>query len=160
MPVLFGVRCTSKDPNDNKHWSAASIVWSVDIVYRWIKSKEKMNTAVWIVILRIFSCSRWSEIIVSVLFNKQHWKVSNIWQQSDILLIIIIFIRARSIRSRRTAAYKAYCATLNPLPWFKHSYFRHQVPPHPYDTRDRSSEKWNCGRECWLVILSKCRLTR
>jgi len=32
---------------------------------------------------------------------------------------------------------------------FRHSHFRRQAPPRPYDVRDPSSERWNCGRECW-----------
>ena len=32
------------------------------------------------------------------------------------MLLLLLFIRARSLRSRCTAAYKAYCATLNPPP--------------------------------------------
>jgi len=28
-------------------------------------------------------------------------------------------------------------------------YFRRQAPPRPYDARDPSSERWNCGRECF-----------
>ena len=55
---------------------------------------------------------------------------------------------------------QAYCGTLTPPLWFRRSYFRRQVPPRPYDARDPSSERWNCGRECWPVILPKCRLTR
>jgi hypothetical protein len=39
---------------------------------------------------------------------------------------------------------------------FRRSHFRCQVPPHPYDARDPSSERWNCGQECWPVILPKC----
>jgi len=35
--------------------------------------------------------------------------------------------------------------------WFRRSYFRRQVPPRPYGARDPSSERWNCGRECWPV---------
>ena len=36
-------------------------------------------------------------------------------------------------------------------------HFRRQVPPRSYDARDPSSERWNCGTECWPVILPKCR---
>jgi hypothetical protein len=48
-------------------------------------------------------------------------------------------------------------------PWtpprgFRHSYFRRQVPPCPYDARDPSSERWNCGRECWQVILPEYQI--
>jgi len=43
---------------------------------------------------------------------------------------------------------------------YRHSHFRCQVPPRPYNVRDPSSERWNCGWECWPVILPKCRLTR
>jgi len=43
---------------------------------------------------------------------------------------------------------------------FRRSHFRRQVPPRPYDARDPSSERWNCGRECWPVILPKYRLPR
>jgi hypothetical protein len=32
---------------------------------------------------------------------------------------------------------------------FRRSHFRRQVSPRPYDARDPSSEKWNCGREYW-----------
>jgi hypothetical protein len=38
------------------------------------------------------------------------------------------------------------------------SHFRHQAPPRLYDVRDPSSERWNCGRQCWPVILPKCQL--
>ena len=41
---------------------------------------------------------------------------------------------------------------------FRRSHFHRQVSPRPYDTRDPSSERWNCGWECWPVILPKCRL--
>jgi hypothetical protein len=61
-------------------------------------------------------------------------------------------IRAGSICPRCTRACR-----LIVRPGFRCSYFRRQVPPHPYDTRDPSSERWNCGRECWPVILPKCR---
>jgi hypothetical protein len=43
---------------------------------------------------------------------------------------------------------------------FRRSYFRWQASPCPYDVRDPSSERWNCGRECWAVILPKCWLPR
>jgi hypothetical protein len=46
-----------------------------------------------------------------------------------------------------------------PPPWFRRSHFRCQVPPHPYDARDPSSKRWNCGWECWLVILPKCQFS-
>jgi len=46
----------------------------------------------------------------------------------------------------------------NPPPGFRHSYFRRPVPPRPYDARDPSSERWNCGQKCRPVILPKCRL--
>jgi hypothetical protein len=66
---------------------------------------------------------------------------SNIYIQQD--ATFFFFIRAQSIRSRCTATYKAYCATLNPPPaWFRRSYFRCQVPPRPYHVRDPSSELW------------------
>jgi len=48
-----------------------------------------------------------------------------------------------------------------PLPpphGFRRSYLCRQVPPRPYDARDPSSERWNCGRERWPIILPKCRL--
>jgi hypothetical protein len=41
---------------------------------------------------------------------------------------------------------------------FRCPHFRHQVPPPPYDVRDPRRERWNCGRECWPVILPKYRL--
>jgi hypothetical protein len=41
---------------------------------------------------------------------------------------------------------------------FRRSHFHCQVPPRPYDVRDPSSKGWNCGRECWPVILPKWRL--
>jgi len=47
-----------------------------------------------------------------------------------------------------------------PPPWFRRSSFCHQAPLRPYDARDPSSERWNCGRECWPIILPKCRLPR
>jgi hypothetical protein len=40
---------------------------------------------------------------------------------------------------------------------FKRSHFRRQEPPCPYDARDPSSERWNCGWECWPVISPKCQ---
>jgi hypothetical protein len=43
---------------------------------------------------------------------------------------------------------------------FRHSHFHRQAPPRPCDARDPSSERWNCGQECWSVILPKCQLTR
>jgi len=45
--------------------------------------------------------------------------------------------------------------THHPHPWFRRSQSRRQVPPRPYDVRDPSSERWNCGRECCPVILPK-----
>ena len=47
-----------------------------------------------------------------------------------------------------------------PLCDFRRPHFRRQAPLRPYDARDPSSERWNCGRECWPVILPKCRLPR
>jgi hypothetical protein len=43
----------------------------------------------------------------------------------------------------------------DPCPYviFRRSHFRRQTPPRPYDTRDPSSERWNCERECCPVIL-------
>ena len=35
---------------------------------------------------------------------------------------------------------------------FRRSHFRRQVPPCPYDVRDPSSERWDCGQECWPVM--------
>ena len=32
------------------------------------------------------------------------------------------------------------------------SHFRRQAPPRPYDSRDPSSERWNCGREFYLNV--------
>ena len=43
---------------------------------------------------------------------------------------------------------------------FKRPHFHRQAPPRPYDARDPSSKRWNCWRECWPVILPKCRLPR
>jgi len=34
---------------------------------------------------------------------------------------------------------------------FRRSHFCCQVPPRPYDVTDPSSERWNCGRECWCL---------
>jgi len=42
---------------------------------------------------------------------------------------------------------------------FRRSHFQRFAPPRPYDARDPSSERWNCGRECWAVILPKCQIT-
>ena len=42
-------------------------------------------------------------------------------------------------------------------PAFRRSHFRHQVPQRP---RDPSGRRWNCGRECFPVILPKWRLPR
>ena len=64
-------------------------------------------------------------------------------------------IRAQSICPRCIRARR-----LIVRPSFRRSYFRRQVPPRPYDTRDPSSERLNCGRECWPVILPKCRFAR
>ena len=52
----------------------------------------------------------------------------------------------------------AYCATLVPPRDFRRSHFRCQAPPRLYDVRDPSSKRWNCGQECWPVILPKCWL--
>jgi hypothetical protein len=68
------------------------------------------------------------------------------------------FYRAWSICPRCTAAYRLIVRPWTPL-WFRRSYFQRQVSPRPYDT-DPSSEMWNCGRECWLISLPKCRLPR
>jgi hypothetical protein len=43
-------------------------------------------------------------------------------------------------------------------PAFRHSTFHHNVPPRP--PRRERSQRWNCGRECCPVILSKSRLPR
>jgi hypothetical protein len=43
---------------------------------------------------------------------------------------------------------------------FRPSHFCCQAPPRPYDARDPSSERWNCGWECWPVIMHKCRFPR
>jgi hypothetical protein len=64
-----------------------------------------------------------------------------------------------SICSRCTAACRLIVRPWTP-PWFRRSYFCWQVPPRPYDARDPSSGRWNCGRECWPVILPKCRFPR
>ena len=48
-----------------------------------------MSTAVWIIILCIFTWSRWNEIVDPVLWNERHWKVSEILRRSDTLLIIL-----------------------------------------------------------------------
>jgi hypothetical protein len=40
----------------------------------------------------------------------------------------------------------------------RRSHFRRQVPPRSYEAWDPSSERWNFGRECWQVILLKCRI--
>jgi hypothetical protein len=58
-----------------------------------------------------------------------------------------------------TTAYTLIVRPLSPR-GFRRSHSRRQVPPHPYDTRDPSSKRWNCGRECRLVILPKCQLPR
>ena len=52
------------------------------------------------------------------------------------------------------------CDPYPPVIFFRCSHFWWKVPPHPYNLRDPSSERWNCGRECWPVTLSKCRLPR
>jgi hypothetical protein len=93
------------------------------------------------------------------------------------LCFFFIIIRARSICPRCTAAFRLIVRPLSPhapdapqplgLLWdpcppviFRRSHFSRQVPPHPYDARDPSSERWNCGRECWPVILPKCQIPR
>jgi len=68
-------------------------------------------------------------------------------------------IRAWSICPRYTAANRLIVRPLSPRD-FRHSHFCRQAPPCPYDVRDPSSKSWNCGRECWAVILPKCRLPR
>ena len=84
----------------------------------------------------------------------------------DIALNMAVFffffvIRARSICPRCTAAFRLIVQPLSPPQLiFLCSHFRRQVPLSPYDARDPSSEKWNCGRECWPVILPKYRLPR
>ena len=45
-------------------------------------------------------------------------------------------------------------------PLFRCSHFSHQASPRRHDARDRSGGRWNCGRECCLVILLKWRLPR
>jgi len=65
------------------------------------------------------------------------------------------FIRAQSIHSRCTTAYRLVVRPWippPPPPWFRRSHFRRQVPPRPYDARDPSSKRWNCGRECCAVF--------
>jgi hypothetical protein len=42
---------------------------------------------------------------------------------------------------------------------FRRSHFSRQAPPRLNVARDLSSERWNCGRECWLVILPKYQLS-
>jgi hypothetical protein len=95
------------------------------------------------------------------------------WRESSKLLVTTLlltgnpchtgffFIRAWSICPRCTAAYRLIVWPLSPPPnpcGFRCSHFRHQAPPRPYDARDPSSKRWNCGQEWWLVILPKCRL--
>jgi hypothetical protein len=93
------------------------------------------------------------------LHKGENEKASEAWHLRRHLpfLFLLIYI---SLSSRCTTAYKAYCATLNHPLRFRRSYFRRQEPPHTYDARDPSSERWNCERECWPVILPKCRLPR
>ena len=67
--------------------------------------------------------------------------------------IFFFVIRAQSICPICTAAYRLIVRPLTPLPpWFRHSYFRHQVPPRPYDARDPSSERWTFGQERWFFL--------
>ena len=71
--------------------------------------------------------------------------------------VFFFIIRAWTICPRCTAAYRLIVQPLSPRD-FRHFHFRCQAPPRPYDARDPSSERWNCGRECWPVILPKCQL--
>jgi len=72
------------------------------------------------------------------------------------MAVLLLF----KVEIRCTAAYSLIVATLVPPVIFRRSHFRRQVPPRLYDARDPSSERWNCGQECWPVILPKCRLPR
>jgi len=63
-------------------------------------------------------------------------------------------IRAWSICPRCTTAYRLIVRPLSPCDC-RRSHFRHQTPPRPYDAKDPSSERWNCGQECWLVIFAE-----
>jgi len=69
------------------------------------------------------------------------------------------YYRARSICPRCTTAYRLIVRPWTPLS-FRRPYSRRQVPPRPNNARDPSSKRWNCGRECWPIILPKYRLPR
>jgi len=93
---------------------------------------------------------------------KLRWlnSIINVHPNENIVNLFFFFvIRAWSICPRYTAAYRLIVWPLSPRD-FRRSHFRRQAPPRPYDARDPSSERWNCGWECWPVILPKCRLPR
>jgi hypothetical protein len=71
--------------------------------------------------------------------------------------VFFFVIRAWSICPKCTAAYRLIVRPLF-LCDFRRSHFCCQAPPHPYDARDPNSKRWNCGQQCWLVILFKCWL--
>lgn len=49
---IHGTFCTSKDLTD-RYWGAVSVMWTVDSAIKWTESKEKMTTAVQVVILYV-----------------------------------------------------------------------------------------------------------
>jgi hypothetical protein len=106
----------------------------------------------------LHNCAVSSEDYTATAMDEQT-SVGQWWNDTDRTFFFFFVIRARSICPRCTAAYKLIVWPLSPV-IFRRSHFRHQVPPHPYNARDSSSERWNCGWECWLVILPKCQLPR
>ena len=88
------------------------------------------------------------QIIGFFFENRPHW-------QFQVHLFFFFIIRAWSICPRCTTAYRLIAWPSYPRD-FRRSHFLRQAPPCPYDARDPSSERWNCGRECWPVILPKC----
>jgi hypothetical protein len=73
--------------------------------------------------------------------------------------IVFLFLnRAQSICPRCIAAYKAYCATLNTPPHGLDVSISTTRRLHIHTTREiLAAKRWNCGQECWLIILPKCR---
>jgi len=98
-------------------------------------------------------------LMAKIQYIYKHFFISHRYLLTHLLTYFFFIIRAWSISPRCTAACRLIVRPLSPRD-FRRSHFHRQMPPHPYDARDPSSERWNCGRECWLVILPKCRLPR
>jgi hypothetical protein len=105
----------------------------------------------------LHNCAVSSEDYTAMAMDEQT-SVGQWWNDTDRRFFFFV-IMAQSKCSKCTTAYRLIVWPLFPV-IFRRSHFCRQVPPCPYEARDSSSEWWNCGWECWLVILPKCQLPR